>query len=79
MIAEVEMDNFIYTIVKDCHAVTPPLSRSEIEEIALDQIELQLKQRIDASLARLVNQGLLSGEHRTGTPKRYGLVRETAA
>ena len=79
MIYEAEMDKFVYTIIKECRAVTPPLSRGEIEEIAVDQIELQVKQQIAASLARLVERGLLTGEHKTGAPQRFGLMRKTAA
>ena len=78
MIINADLDKVIYAIVQDCGTVSPPLGASEIEEIAVEQIETQMRGEIKASLGRLVDQGQLV-QIKAEVSQRYYVAQESAA
>lgn len=78
MFINADLDKLVYAIIQDCGGVIPPLGRGEIEAIAVEQIELSVREGVRASLSRLVDQGHLA-QVDTDTSPRYYLAHKAAA
>jgi hypothetical protein len=81
MINERDMDTLVYEIMRECSNVVPPLSNIEIRQIAIEQLELQMKDLVEASLHRLVLRGLVVGaqDARASLRPRYEISPASAA